>query len=232
MSYYPMPQDASTPSQCPTGLTSVPVKTEGVLVQRRQPEAASFDWEGALRELAQDDHAVREGLVDGLTDQLFPFALWLCGSRTRAEEAVQDVFLRLLERRGRLGEIRDPRAYLLRVVRSSVASFAAQQARHPTVGLNAVSGDELLVQPERGLEDASTISALLLRLPVAQRETLYLRYYCGLKFREIGVACDVSTFTAAARYRLAMARLRRWLKVALHEQHVESSVEKVEHETR
>jgi DNA-directed RNA polymerase specialized sigma24 family protein len=36
-----------------------------------------------------------------------------------------------------------------------------------------------------------------------------LRAWAGLSFREIGRALGVSTFTAASRWRLALARLRR-----------------------
>jgi DNA-directed RNA polymerase specialized sigma24 family protein len=54
----------------------------------------------------------------------------------------------------------------------------------------------------------------LAELAAEQREAVYLHLYQGLTFREVGVATGVSTHTAASRYRLALARLRREMGIA------------------
>ena len=46
---------------------------------------------------------------------LFRVAYSVMRSRTEAEEVVQDVFVRVLERRGRLGEVREMRVWLVRI---------------------------------------------------------------------------------------------------------------------
>ncbi len=48
-------------------------------------------------------------------------------------------------------------------------------------------------------------------LPAEQREVVVLHLVEGFSFREIGRLTGVSLFTAAGRYRLAVARLRKSL---------------------
>ena len=48
----------------------------------------------------------------------------------------------------------------------------------------------------------------LLTLPEEQREAVVLHLFDGSSFREIGAMTDVSTSTAASRYRLGIDRLR------------------------
>ena len=62
--------------------------------------------------------------------------------------------------------------------------------------------------------DADRATAALSQLPTAQREAVYLHHFAGLAFREIGRVTGVPTFTAASRYRLGIARLRRALGAA------------------
>ena len=44
--------------------------------------------------------------------------------------------------------------------------------------------------------------------PPEQKEILFLKIIDGLTFKEIGLACGISTNTAASRYRYGIGRLR------------------------
>jgi RNA polymerase sigma-70 factor (ECF subfamily) len=59
--------------------------------------------------------------------------------------------------------------------------------------------------------DSIDLTRALDALPPAQRQVIVLRLVEGLSFREVGKLTGVSLFTAAARYRLAVNRLRRTL---------------------
>ena len=61
--------------------------------------------------------------------------------------------------------------------------------------------------------DGRRASDLLLELPAAQREVVFLRHFAALSFREIGEVCHIPTFTAASRHRLAINRLKALLGV-------------------
>ena len=65
-----------------------------------------------------------------------------------------------------------------------------------------------------GSEDGIDLARALDDLPTAQREVIVLHLIEGFSFREVGRLTGVSLFTAAARYRLAIRRLRKTLAPA------------------
>jgi RNA polymerase sigma-70 factor (ECF subfamily) len=125
---------------------------------------------------------------------------------------VQEVCVKVMAHRHRLARVRRPRAWLLAVAHRCALDVVRRRGRD----VDALDDDLLepvLEEPARRV-DAGRLSELLHRLPAAQREALYLRHFAELGFRDIGAVTGVSTFTAATRYRLGVARLRRWLGVA------------------
>ena len=146
-------------------------------------------------------------LYDLYADDIYGHALWLLGSRDEAAEVVQDTFVRLLTWKSSPGKIRHPRVFLLRVGRT--AALDRVRKRRLTEPL---PNDSLLISPSAGPEDEARsreISRALGRLPTKQREVLYLHFFLGFTFREIGRLTRVPTFTAASRCRLGLRRLEK-----------------------
>lgn len=143
-------------------------------------------------------------------EDLYRLALWRTGSTVDAEDAVQEVFVRLARRRRRLAGIRRPLAYLLRMARNAAVDVALRRRQDPLP-------EEAPALVTEGSMDAAidgrTATRLLLRLPGVQREVVFLRQFQGLTFREIGAVCGVSLSTAASRHRLAISRLRSLMGV-------------------
>jgi RNA polymerase sigma factor (sigma-70 family) len=61
---------------------------------------------------------------------------------------------------------------------------------------------------QAGIAEAIDLTYALETLPPAQREVIVLHLVEGFSFREVGKLTGVSIFTAAARHRLAIRRLR------------------------
>ncbi len=167
--------------------------------------------DGAFAALAAGEPDALAALYAASAADLFGLALWRTGSREDAADVVQDVFVKVMTDPRRLAAVRRPRAWLLAVAHRC-AIDVTRRRRDETVD----GTDSLIVpivdEPGRRV-DAARLSALLHRLPARQRETLYLRHFAELSFRDIGRITGVSTFTAATRYRLGISRLRRRLRV-------------------
>lgn len=165
----------------------------------------------AFERLASGEREAVGELYDLYADELFGFSLWLTGNRTDAADVVQEVFVRLLARVGRLRGVRRPRAYLLRVARSVSIDRHRRSRRHQP----AEALDERLLIAE--IEDpvcrldAQRLGRWLRRLPAKQRGALYLRFFSELTYAEIGKVMGIPAFTAASRCRLGTGRLRSWL---------------------
>jgi RNA polymerase sigma-70 factor (ECF subfamily) len=175
-------------------------------------ESSDAELRRLLAELSAGRRAALGDLYDRLHSELFAVALWRAGARELAEEAVQEVFARLAASRADLVGVRAPRTYLLAIAHRAALDVARRERRRREVPL-----EEALIEPvapsAEARADARRLSALLLRLPAAQRVAVTLRHQLGLSFAEIGRVTGTSLFTAASRCRLGIARLRRWMKV-------------------
>ncbi|MBP6963939.1 MAG: RNA polymerase sigma factor [Armatimonadetes bacterium] len=162
------------------------------------------------------DHADRETALEDAYDEyalsLYRYALSILGSADDAEDAVQEVFIRLARDRKLLRRARSVKAYLLTAARNSAYSILrARRCRdwltedlrwdsHPPA-----SGVAESVVQSNALREA------LAELPVEQREVLVLKAYEGLTFREIAQVSGASVSTVTSRYQYGIARLRRAL---------------------
>ena len=72
-------------------------------------------WVDLFRDLAAGDPERLGPLYDMASRRLYGLALWRTGSRELAADVVQEVFVRIAQCRDRLGEVRDPRWWLLSV---------------------------------------------------------------------------------------------------------------------
>lgn len=137
---------------------------------------------------------------------LLLFAAGLLGERSRAEDVVHQVFLKLLES-GRLREALDPKAYLFTCVRNAVLND--RQVRQREVVLDPECA--LFEPPNRDFAAELNLRRALWELPEDQREVTILHIWGELTFAQIAEVLSVSANTAASRYRYALAKLREVL---------------------
>ena len=167
----------------------------------------------ALEMLAAGKTTALEALWDLCAADLLGLALWRSGDRNDAEDAVQEVFVKLAKSPSAASQAalaRNPRAYLLGMVRRAAIDQSRKRRGEP---LSAVAFLEAPGPDPACQADASRASALVARLPEKLREVVFLRHFSGLTFREIARVVAVPQFTAASRYRLAIRRLRQWMEV-------------------
>jgi RNA polymerase sigma factor (sigma-70 family) len=131
------------------------------------------------------------------------FAAAMTGDRARAQDAVHQVFARLLAQGG-IGQAMAAKAYLFACVRNAILNEA--KARRREVALDA--GAAWFEPPDRDYAAELRLRKALGALDDAQREVTVLHVWGELTFAEIGEVLGVSPNTAASRYRYALARLR------------------------
>lgn len=153
-------------------------------------------------------HALGE-LYDRHAPSLFRHACALTRRRAEAEDLVQAVFVKLASTGAELLGVRAPASYLHRMVKTTWLDGQ----RRATVGERALAEQAIVFPPAAPADPAHgiDIGRALDELPLLQREVVVLHLIEGFSFLEIGRQTGVSLFTAAARYRLALARLRKAL---------------------
>ncbi len=160
------------------------------------------------KEALQSDRDALARLFDRHAPGLFRYALIVLADHALAEDAVQQVFTKLVPRGG---AIEAPEHYLRRAVRNECYSLLerrrTERARAP--------GDRALLEPVDPTApcvvdetDRLALEAALRVLPAEQREVVVLKVYEGWTLHEIAEETGVALNTAASRYRYAIDKLR------------------------
>lgn len=137
---------------------------------------------------------------------LLLFAGALTGERSRAQDAVHQVFLKLLES-GSLREALDAKAYLFTCVRNAVLND--RKARRRDVALDPECA--WFEPPHRDFAAELNLRRELWELPEDQREVTILHIWGELTFAQVAEVLSISANTAASRYRYALVKLREAL---------------------
>jgi RNA polymerase sigma-70 factor (ECF subfamily) len=169
------------------------------------PESAVID-DARLR--AEDD--AMGALVDQYAGALYRVAYSVLRNPADAEDAVQEAFLRVLRHRQTLGEVRDHRVWLIRIVWNIVLDRKRRAKTRPETD----DVDELArVLPSAGLSAEQIVSAAqhharvlacVERLPAKERQVLLLSAFEELTSVEIAEVLDISE--SSVRSRLFRAR--------------------------
>jgi len=133
---------------------------------------------------------------------LLLFALAISGERSRAQDAVHHVFLSLLQN-GKLHRAFDKKAYLFGCVRNAVLNERKRQER-----IRPLDESPWFSPPDQDHAAELNLRRALAALPEDQRQVVVLHVWGELTFAQIADLLEVSSNTAASRYRYALGKLR------------------------
>ncbi len=178
------------------------------------------------RELLDRFHHGHPDAIERLAEMFFGdvarFTRSMMGDEDSAMDAVQETFLRLLERHRLFDPTRAFRPWLFAVCRNTCLSLhrerTSQQAR--VIALEDDGGEALRLAADLPpafeemirRERESEVLGVLSTLPDASREVILLHLFEGLTFREISTITGRPAATAATTYYRALADMRRRLE--------------------
>ena len=146
-------------------------------------------------------------IVQKYQKQLLVIAFNVCRSRDDAEDAVQEVFLKLYEKQPRFHSEEHLRSWLIRVTINRCRDLLRSPARRQ---LPLQEADGLLTGPD---ETALAVSEAVLSLPESYREVVILYYYADYTTAQIAKLLHRRTGTVQVQ----LSRARGLLKERLQE---------------
>ncbi len=179
----------------------------------------------AIRGAQGGDSAAYERIVEQYAGRIFGFLLRMTGSRHDAEDLLQEVFVRLVRTLGAYKHEGRFEAWLFRIAANLARDRVRRAKRAPKqVGqgfAEDASGAEVLDRIEGPIEPADTamvrdeendaLGEALTKLSDSERETIMLRHFSQMSFKEIAKATGVPLGTALARAHRGLAHLRKML---------------------
>ena len=134
---------------------------------------------------------------------LLLFAMAITGERSRAQDMVHQVFLKLIEN-GNLRRAEDKKAYLFACVRNAALNEHKLGDRQTSLDTEVA----WFSPPSRDYAGEQNLRRALGTLPDDQKQVVILHVWGELTFSQVGDLLGVSSNTAASRYRYALGKLR------------------------
>lgn len=138
-------------------------------------------------------------LYDAWASRLLAYMMTITRDRHRAEDALQNLFVKLATHPP---DLRDPKAYLFRAARREAWRAGRHPSERPLSELEALAPETPDVEP---------LAAALDKLPEEQAEVAILHAIEGFTFLEVAKIVRIPADTAASRYRLALDKLKELL---------------------
>ena len=191
--------------------------------ERDERDRASDRLAELLGKVARRDRDAFRSLYEATSAHLFGVAVSLLHDRARAEEVLQEAYVRVWQRAAEFdATIARPMTWLISIVRHRAIDLLRSE-RHEREHTGALDDAELdnivalALPPDQQLQralEAARIDQGLRDLPSQQRHALALVLYRGMSHAEIARAAEVPLGTAKAWVRRGVARLQRSLDMA------------------
>jgi RNA polymerase sigma factor (sigma-70 family) len=160
-------------------------------------------------------------LVKKYYPTLFHYATKFTRDTSRIEDCIQEVFLRLWDRRPFLGDPPSVKFYLLKALRHQLIKEHQQEVLKEPLDWEGVgSGEEhaesRIIQQESLALTAQQLKQSVAALSKRQQEALYLRYYENLRYEEIAQLMGINAQSVANLLGQSLKKLREcWPYLAL-----------------
>ena len=181
-------------------------------------EYLSFPPELLLR-IASGDQAAFQQIYTGFYKRLYQFALALVKSREPAEEIVEDVFVRIWQKRQDISSIRNLRVYLYTATKNASLNYLSRKARasvtepfdhiHVELSETALTPEQILITTEIHQKILRTVEAL----PPRCKMIFKLVREDGLQYKEIAEILNISVNTIDAQMAIAVKRITLAIEV-------------------
>lgn len=149
-----------------------------------------------------------------LFSDLYYYLLRMLKDDELAEDILQDLFIKMWEKRCKIGPIAQVRFYFFRSARSmAINHIKKEKVRF----LNPnefdtdfdFSPEDVMVKEEESVEAKAALLQALNTLPNRQREILYLKYYDGWSYEEISGITGIRYQSVVNHVHRAVLHLRR-----------------------
>lgn len=166
-----------------------------------------------LGRLLLDDEEAFTSLFNSYRNKLYGFVFGITGSSEIAKDIVQDVFLKIWNRRHSAHEVENFNALVYRIAKNAAIDQLKRVSRESTAlsGLRLLSDEYMSNDPfedMKATEIQLKYECALKKLPKQQRMVYELRHLEGEEYDEIAKKLNLSVATIRSHFRNALNTLK------------------------
>ena len=178
------------------------------------PQEIHNETDLLLRVSKGDEIAFRQ-LYDQYRKKIYTLGLYLTKSDSMAQEIVQDVFMKIWEKRIQLKEIDYFNAWLRTIARNTASNYLRDRAIEK-LGLARLAAkvtghDNVTENDVADKEYEQLMEAAIRQLPPQQQKVYILHRQQGLKHEQIAEQLGIGLFMSKKHMKLALRSIRKYL---------------------
>lgn len=191
------------------------------LIEAKQVGAASglpADWEGFVRELQAHEPEALARFFDLFFDRVYSHVRHMVGEQQLAEDLTQDVFLNVYRRMDAYDPQRDILPWLHTIATNKVRDYWRSRRHADAQRESSIDGEDSALHlpteedgPDRMLESdeiAMRVRQAVASLPQGMRDTVVMRAFEGMPFKQIGELLGRNEAAIRKRYSRALDLLQ------------------------
>lgn len=165
-------------------------------------------------QVCQGNQQAYASLHSQLYPCLYPYAKRILNDQDDANDVIQELFVKLWDKRTTIGEIKHVKSYFYSALRSTainhlrgVKMMEARNQYFSLVDLELSTEDHIIAAEDLS-EQQQGMRLALQRLPVKQREIIYLRFYENLDYNQIVEITGIKYQSVVNHIHRAVTQLR------------------------
>jgi RNA polymerase sigma factor (sigma-70 family) len=152
-------------------------------------------------------------------NDLFSYAMSLGFDRETSMDAIHDVFYKICLTKDALGNVKNVRFYLLRMLKNRLLDLYKSKKRRPDISLNTaaeeipfcihITIEDEFIEHEEQEKNRLKVEQLLISLTDRQREIIYLRYMQGCDYEAISQIMCITIPACRKLFHKVLTKLRK-----------------------
>lgn len=167
------------------------------------------DDDQLLKRMRQGDTTAANTLIERYYEDIFRYCLWHTATRSMAEDATQETFLKIIRYCDRYIAKGHFRAFLYRIALNTCIDFGRSKACTTVPLPENIDTIADCHHDFETLQDTLSLHQIIENLPETQQNLVLLRYLHDLSLREIAEVTDLPLRTVQSRLRSALKTLRK-----------------------
>uniref|UniRef100_UPI0032173FE0 RNA polymerase sigma factor n=1 Tax=uncultured Draconibacterium sp. TaxID=1573823 RepID=UPI0032173FE0 len=147
---------------------------------------------------------------------LFQYGIKIYNHPSLVKDSIQDVFVRIWEKRKTLGNVQSPKAYLASSVRRKILEnkkalkleLSDELCTEDVLQSFSFSDSEFIETKEISVQLRNMLVKEINLLPRKQRELIFLRFHSGLRYKEIAEVMDIKEQTVRNLMQRTLTNIR------------------------